>query len=634
MAFKNKNKDKSKDDDDNVQLMQHIPMAHLTMEDRPIYRVNSSCDDQGTPPYISMKDVYAALNYPGDILIYKDEFEESPVKIHKRSAGSSYEYQQSSQQAAHTQPIGDASPPAVANLEPVTSGIDGGTGGDGGGRDGSPELSVPAQSQAILPDHNMLTDLIADVGNLNDGTRLRVDRLRLKIDQMQQENWNLQHLNQDLQERNKILQQDIETFLQENESVKHENIALEHMNKERYEKGLAYRTEADGLRKTVQDLANENPRDGRPLPSLRSRLSQRQDQVPSARHQSRQAASHHQHFQVQHHQEQHHPHEQHHQGYHYYQEQRQQEQHGEGYYREVQLHHQEQRHYHEGYYRDERRHHQEQHHQGQHEQHRQRRSSKSAWDHWDTYGFDVVPFDNLPHDDHAWIMPARPDEEGGWITRTISMAARNRALKSELPFLPRAPKGQYTTSKTVESFLKIHRRTVEAVKDVQIYVGGADGPPSSSDISSTNADVGSTGRVSYVETSQPGGSPAYAIHIEHDDDDATGAAAATTVRAHTSQSRVSYKIDIGTQSGQGRDSSSEQDIMAHRCQTPVKSENDDFVAHGSRIEQLHAASAATAARADPFERDRADPCASSTRDRRVHGWVQQADDEEKDGDEL
>jgi hypothetical protein len=30
-----------------------------------------------------MKDIYAALKYPGDILIYKDEFEECPIEIHK-----------------------------------------------------------------------------------------------------------------------------------------------------------------------------------------------------------------------------------------------------------------------------------------------------------------------------------------------------------------------------------------------------------------------------------------------------------------------------------------------------------------------------------------------------------------------
>lgn len=197
------------------------------------------------------------------------------------------------------------------------------------------------------------------------------------------------------------------------------------------------------------------------------------------------------------------------------------------------------------------------------------------------------------------------------------MAARNSALKSELPFLPRAPKGQYTTSKTVESFLKIHRRTVEAVKDVQIYTDGPDGALSS-DISSTNADVGSSGRASYVETPQLGGSPACTILIEHDDN-AIGAAAATIVRAHRIQSRVSYKVDIRDHRSQGRDSSSEQ---------------DDIVAHGSRIEQLQAASAATAARADPSERVREDPHASSARDRRVHEWVQRADDEEEDGDEC
>lgn len=134
-------------------------------------------------------------------------------------------------------------------------------------------------------------------------------------------------------------------------------------------------------------------------------------------------------------------------------------------------------------------------------------------------------------------MPDRPDEEGGWITKTISMAARNRALESELPFLPRAPKGQYTTANTVESFLEIHRRAAEAVKDVQVYIDGADGAPSSSDISSTNADVGSSGRASYVDTPQLGGSPACAILIEQDEDDATGAAAATIVRTHRGYSR-------------------------------------------------------------------------------------------------
>jgi hypothetical protein len=439
----------------------------------------------------------------------------------------------------------------------------------------------------------MLTELITDVGNLNDGTRLRLDRLRLRIDQMQQEKWDLQRLNQDLQERNQILRQDIETFLLENEKVKNDNVALERLNKERFEKGLAYRIETDGLRKTVQDLNGErkhyqrqlrdlqdwneelrrregsyicnncrqgrppasaaagslsssarppvfphppqsiffhpssssprqapaDPQEGQPLPLSRSRSSQRQVQETSTCHQSGQGGQHHQHLQDQQHQEQYHPLEQHHQGHHYYQNQRQQGQRREGLYYERQCHRQEQRYL------------------KQHGQYRQRRSSKPTWDHWDTYGFDIVAYDNLPHDDHAWVMPDRPDEEGGWITKTISMAARNRALESELPFLPRAPKGQYTTANTVESFLEIHRRAAEAVKDVQVYIDGADGAPSSSDISSTNADVGSSGRASYVDTPQLGGSPACAILIEQDEDDATGAAAATIVRTHRGYSR-------------------------------------------------------------------------------------------------
>ncbi|KAF9134794.1 hypothetical protein BG015_003368 [Linnemannia schmuckeri] len=68
------------EDSDRVQLMQHIPMARLPSADRPIYRVFPSHDDEGSP-YIRMQDVYVALQYPGDILIFKDEYQQSPVLI-------------------------------------------------------------------------------------------------------------------------------------------------------------------------------------------------------------------------------------------------------------------------------------------------------------------------------------------------------------------------------------------------------------------------------------------------------------------------------------------------------------------------------------------------------------------------
>ncbi|KAG9061975.1 hypothetical protein KI688_006692 [Linnemannia hyalina] len=60
--------------------MQHIPMALLIPADRPIYQVPLSHNDEGNP-YVSMRDVYAVLQYSGDILIFKDEYQKSPVLI-------------------------------------------------------------------------------------------------------------------------------------------------------------------------------------------------------------------------------------------------------------------------------------------------------------------------------------------------------------------------------------------------------------------------------------------------------------------------------------------------------------------------------------------------------------------------
>ncbi|KAG0071333.1 hypothetical protein BGZ89_010960 [Linnemannia elongata] len=68
------------EDSSSVQPMQHIPLPHLIPADRPIYHVPLSHNDEGNP-YVSMKDVYVTLQYPGDILIFKDEYQQSPVLI-------------------------------------------------------------------------------------------------------------------------------------------------------------------------------------------------------------------------------------------------------------------------------------------------------------------------------------------------------------------------------------------------------------------------------------------------------------------------------------------------------------------------------------------------------------------------
>lgn len=70
------------DDSNSIQPMQHIPLPYLIPADRPIYHVPLSHNDEGNP-YVSMKDVYVTLQYPGDILIFKDEYQQSPVLIQR-----------------------------------------------------------------------------------------------------------------------------------------------------------------------------------------------------------------------------------------------------------------------------------------------------------------------------------------------------------------------------------------------------------------------------------------------------------------------------------------------------------------------------------------------------------------------
>ncbi|KAF8946310.1 hypothetical protein BGZ47_000856 [Haplosporangium gracile] len=75
------------EDSDHVQLMQHIPMVHLTSAGRPIYRISPSYDDEGSP-YVRMQDVYVVFQYPGDILIFKDECQQYPVLIQGLTDGN------------------------------------------------------------------------------------------------------------------------------------------------------------------------------------------------------------------------------------------------------------------------------------------------------------------------------------------------------------------------------------------------------------------------------------------------------------------------------------------------------------------------------------------------------------------
>ncbi|KAF9099468.1 hypothetical protein BGX23_002048 [Mortierella sp. AD031] len=66
--------------DDLYQIIRHIPMTHLTISDRVLFRVipfRTGCGDL----FLAMGDIYKALQYPGDVYFFEDEFEERPVPI-------------------------------------------------------------------------------------------------------------------------------------------------------------------------------------------------------------------------------------------------------------------------------------------------------------------------------------------------------------------------------------------------------------------------------------------------------------------------------------------------------------------------------------------------------------------------
>ncbi|KAF9144307.1 hypothetical protein BGX30_013254 [Mortierella sp. GBA39] len=265
-------------------------MPPLIPTDRPIYLVPLSHNEEGNP-YVSMQDVYVVLRYPGDILIFKDEYQQSPVLIQgtssstgrlsgTRHAASSNQGQQSLQQAGQAQPNvatspSTASPPAVSPpiattpTATATGGHDSVTSDSvcGSGHGGSPGPSAPVveQSQRGSQRDDELRGMVVDLEEWRDESRARdlqryqtVNQVLTETAYLNQCNQNLQRDNQELQRQLHTLQQDYQALRQDNQAFYQDIYSFRQANQNLVQGNHDLQQENQTIHQNLRDLRNLN----------------------------------------------------------------------------------------------------------------------------------------------------------------------------------------------------------------------------------------------------------------------------------------------------------------------------------------------------------------------------------------
>ncbi|KAF9538478.1 hypothetical protein EC957_006711 [Mortierella hygrophila] len=214
-----------------VQSMQHIPMAPLIPADSPIYLIPLSHNDEGNP-YVSMQDVYVVLQYSGDIIIFKDEYQKSPVLIQ----------------------------------------------GDHGVSPG-PSASVGGQSQRGSQRDDELRGMVSDLEEWRDESRARDLQRYHTVSQVLTETAYLNQCNQNLQRDNQELQRQLHTLQQDNQALRQDNQAF-------YQDIYSFREANKNLVQGNHDLQQENQTIHQNLRDLRNLNQLREQEICDLRNQN------------------------------------------------------------------------------------------------------------------------------------------------------------------------------------------------------------------------------------------------------------------------------------------------------------------------------------------------------------